>query len=173
MDGLDSTNSFTLVKWSWLKLSLSIPKCFSTDSAKRSAFSWFVLAVFEPSLSVGYGLRLGLTKFLSLHQDLDGLFSKLMELQNFSQLVVDFKVNLVLISFCNLLMVDLIVGSLLVAYSRLSLRFSLMISNASLLMGGLLLVRLYAFGVDMSAAAMMMGIMASAYLSRSWGCGYR
>ena len=40
-----------------------------------------------------------------------GSDSKLMELQNFSQLIVDSWFNLVLISFCNLLMVDLVLGS--------------------------------------------------------------
>ena len=38
-------------------------------------------------------------------------YSKLMELQNFSQLIVDSWFILVLISFCNFFMVDLVSGS--------------------------------------------------------------
>ena len=46
-----------------------------------------------------------------------------MELQKFSQLIVDSWFILVLISFCNLLLVDLMSGSCVLLYIRLSLRF--------------------------------------------------
>ena len=61
-----------------------------TLSAKSWAFSGFVLAVLLPSLSIGY-LRgpCGLRTFVILRHDCFGSDSKLMELQNFSQLIVD------------------------------------------------------------------------------------
>ena len=49
-------------------------------------------------------------KFVILRHDFFGSDSKLMELQNVSQLIVDSWFILVLISFCNLLMVDLVLG---------------------------------------------------------------
>ena len=54
---------------------------------------------------------LGLRKFVILRHDFFGSDSKLMELHNFSQLIADFWFILVLISFCNLFMVDLVLGS--------------------------------------------------------------
>ena len=71
----------------------------------------------------------GSRKFVILRHDFLGSDSKLMELQNFSQLIVDSWFTLVLISFCNLLMVDLVLGSCVLLYSRLSLRFALMRSR--------------------------------------------
>ena len=64
-----------------------------------------------------------------LRHDFFGSDSKLMELQNSPQLIVDSWFILVLISFCNLLMVGLVLGSCVLLYSRLSLRFSLMRSG--------------------------------------------
>ena len=63
-------------------------------------------------LSVGYlqGPS-GLRKFVILCHDCFGSDSKLMELQNFSLLIVDSWFILVLSSFCNLLMVDLVLES--------------------------------------------------------------
>ena len=77
-----------------------------------------------------------------------------MEFQNFSQLIVDCWFILVLISFCNLLMVDLVLGSCVLLYSRLSLRFSLMRSRMAWLIGDLGSLRLYTLGVDVSTAFM-------------------
>ena len=54
---------------------------------------------------------LGLRKFVILRHDFFGSDSRLMELQNFSQLIVDSWFIFVLISFCNLLMADLVLGS--------------------------------------------------------------
>ena len=68
-------------------------------------------------------------KFVILCHDFFGSDSKLMKLQNFSQLIVDSWFILVLISFCNLLMADLVLGSCVLLYSCLSLRFSLMRSR--------------------------------------------
>ena len=81
----------------------------STLSAKSWAFSGLVLVVLLPNLSVGW-LRgpFGLRKFVILRHDRFGSDSKLMKLQNFSQLIVDSLFILVQISFCNLLMVDLV-----------------------------------------------------------------
>ena len=45
-----------------------------------------------------------------------GSDSKLMELQNFSQLIVDAWFILVLLSFCNLFMVGLVLGSCVLLY---------------------------------------------------------
>ena len=81
--------------------------------------------------------------------------SKLMELQNFSQLIVDSWFNLVLISFCNLLMVDSVLGSCVLLYSRLRLCFSL---------GSL---RLYTLGVDVSTAFMSLTHKVTAISSSS------
>ena len=50
-------------------------------------------------------------KFVILCHDYFGSDSKLTELQNFSQLIVDSLFILFLIFFCNLLMVDLVLGS--------------------------------------------------------------
>ena len=97
----------------------------STLSAKSWAFSGLVLAVLLPSLSIRY-LRgpLGLRKFVISRHDFFGFHSKLMKLQNSSQLIVDSWFILVLVSFCNLFMVDLVLGSCVLFYSRLSLHFS-------------------------------------------------
>ena len=67
-----------------------MPKFLSTLSAKIWAFLGFVLAVVLPNLSVGQ-LRgpFGLRKFVILRHDFFGSDSKLMELQNFSQLIID------------------------------------------------------------------------------------
>ena len=67
-----------------------MPKFLSTLSAKSWAFSAFVLAVMLPNVSTGY-LRgpFGVRKFVILCHDFFGSDSKLMELQNFSQLIVD------------------------------------------------------------------------------------
>ena len=46
-----------------------------------------------------------------LRHDFFGSDSKLMVLQNFSELIVDSSFILVLISICNLFMVDLVLGS--------------------------------------------------------------
>ena len=75
-----------------------------------------------------------------------------MELQNFSQLIVDSWFILVLISFCNLLMVDLMLGSCVLLDSRLSLRFSLIRSRMAWLIGDLGSLQLYTLGVDVSTA---------------------
>ena len=80
--------------------------------------------------------------------------SKLMELQNFSQLIVDSWFILVLISFCNLFIVDLVPGSCVLLYSRLSLRFSLMRSKMAWLIGDVGSLQLYVLGVDVSTAFM-------------------
>ena len=69
----------------------------STLSANCWAFSW--LALRGP---------LGLRKFVILRHDFFRSDSKLTELQNFSKLIVDSWFILVLISFCNLFMVDLV-----------------------------------------------------------------
>ena len=67
-----------------------MPKFLSTLSGKSWAFSGLVLAVLLPNLSVGllWG-PFGLRKFVILRHDFFGSDSKLMELQNFSQLIVD------------------------------------------------------------------------------------
>ena len=70
-----------------------------------------------------------LRKFVIIGHDFFGSDSKLMKLQNFSQLIVDSWYILVLISFCILFMVDLMSGFCLLLYSLLSLRFSLMRSR--------------------------------------------
>ena len=81
--------------------------------------------------------------------------SKLMELQNFSQLIiVDSWFILVLISFCNLLMVDLMLGCCVLLYSRLSLRFSFVRSRMAWLIRDLGSLQLYTLGVDVSTAFM-------------------
>ena len=69
-----------------------------------------------------------------------------MELQNFFQLIVDYLLIL--------LMVDLMLGSCVLLYSRLSLRFSLMRSRMAWLIGDLGSLRLYTLGVDVSTAFM-------------------
>ena len=54
------------------------------------AFSGLVLAVLLPSLSVGWLWGpFGLRKFVILRHDFFGSDSKLMEFQNFPQLIVD------------------------------------------------------------------------------------
>ena len=68
-------------------------------------------------------------KFVILRHGFFGSDSKFMELQNFSRLIVDSWFILVLISFCNLFLVDLVSGSCVLLYSRLSPRFSLMMSR--------------------------------------------
>ena len=88
-----------------------------------------------------------------------------MELQNFSQLTVDSWFILVLISFCNLLMVDLMLGSCVLLYSRLSLRFSLMRSRMAWLIGGSGSLRLYTLGVDVSCNHLM--IIISTYVGNT------
>ena len=92
-----------------------------------------------------------------------------MELQNFSKLIVDFWFILVLISFCNLFMVDLVIGSCVLLYSRLNLRFSLMRSRMSCLIGDLGSLRLYVSGVDVSTAFMSLSNKVTANSSSlSW-----
>ena len=93
-------------------------------------------------------------KFVILRYDFFGFDSKLIELQNFSQLIDDSSFILVLISFCNLLMDVLVLGSCVMLYSRLSLRFSFMRSEMTWLMGVLGSLRLYTLGVDESTAFM-------------------
>ena len=107
-----------------------MPKFLLTLSAKSWAFSGLVLVVLLPNLNVGL-LRgpFGLRKFVILRHDFFGSDSKLMKLLNFFQLIVDSWFILVLISFCNLLTVDLMSGSCVLLYSHLSLLFSLMRSR--------------------------------------------
>ena len=92
-----------------------------------------------------------------------------MELQNFSQLIVDSWFILVLISFCNLFIVDLVSGSCVLLYSHLNLRFSLMISRMALLIGDLGSLQLYFSGVDVSTAFMSLSHKVTASsLCPSW-----
>ena len=91
-----------------------------------------------------------------------------MELQNFSQLIVDSWFILVLISFCILFMVNLVLGSCVLLYSRLSLRFSLMKSTMAWLIGDLGSLRLYALGVDVSTAFMSLSQKVTASSSSSF-----
>ena len=108
-------------------------------------------------------------KFVILRHDFLGTDSKLMELQDFSQLIVDSWFILVLISFCNLFMVDLVLGSYVLLYSHLSLRFSLMTSRMALLIGDLGSLQLYVSGVDVSTAFMSLSHKVTASsLSPSW-----
>ena len=51
-------------------------------------------------------------------------------------------------------MVDLVLGSCVLLYSRLNLRFSLMRSKMARLIGGLGSLQLYVLGVDVSTAFM-------------------
>ena len=81
-----------------------------------------------------------------LRHDVFGADSKLIELQNFSQLIDESSFTLVLISFCNLLMDVLELGSCVMLYSRLSLRSSFMRSKMAWLMGVLGSLRLYTLG---------------------------
>ena len=81
-----------------------------------------------------------------------GSDSKLIELQNLSQLMDDSSFILVLISFCNLLMDVLMLGSCVMSYSRLSLRVSFMRSKMAWLISVLGSLRLYSLGVDESTA---------------------
>ena len=90
----------------------------TNDSQCRSFFQHF-------RQRVGPGLR----KFVILRHDSFGSDSKPMELQIFSQLIVDSWFILVLISFCNMFMADLVSGFCVLLYSRLSLHFSLMRSK--------------------------------------------
>ena len=62
-----------------------------------------------------------------------GSFSKLFESQNFSHVVSVSLFSIWFISFCNLLMDDLVDGSFCLVYCRLSLRFSLISFKVSLL----------------------------------------
>ena len=82
-----------------------------------------VLAVLLPSLSIATG-AFRFKEICYFTPCFFGSDSKLMELQNFSQLIVDSWFILVLISFCNLFTVDLVLGSCVLMSSRLSLRFS-------------------------------------------------
>ena len=61
-----------------------------------------------------------------------GSFSKLTELQNFSHLVFASIFSFWFISFCNLLMNDLVDSSFCLGYYRLSLRLSLISFKVSL-----------------------------------------
>ena len=93
-----------------------------------------------------------------------------MELQNFSQLIVDSWFILVLISFCSLLMMALVLVSCscVFLYSRLSLRFSLMRSRIAWLIGVLGSLRLYTSGVDVSTAFMSLSHKVTASSSNSF-----
>ena len=71
----------------------------------------------------------GFRKFVILRHDCFGSDSKLMELQNFCQLIVNSWFIFVLNSFCNLLIVGLMLGTCVLLYSRLSLSFSMMRSR--------------------------------------------
>ena len=78
--------------------------------AKSLTFLGFVLTVLLPNLSIGIATRafLSLRKFAILPNYCFGSDSRLMKLQNFSQLKVSSWFVLVLISFCNLFVVDLV-----------------------------------------------------------------
>ena len=61
--------------------------------------------------------------------NLIGSDSKLMQLQNFTQLIVDSWFIFALISLCKLFTVDLVLGSCVLLYSHPSLHFSLVRSE--------------------------------------------
>ena len=111
-------------------------KCLSTDSAKSSALSAVLLATLSSWLSVGqsrwpYGLR----TFLMSLQDWLASVSKLIELQNFSQLACVSTLSSSLACFYNWLMRVFTAGSLFCEYCLLDLCFSLISAIVSSEMG--------------------------------------
>ena len=161
-------NWLTSLKWFESKWTLSIPKCLSTDSAKSCALSALVLATLLACCRVGWSRwPFGLRKFLILRQDSLESVSKLMELQNFSQLACDSILRSSLTCFCNWLIRVFTAGSFLWEYCLLSLRVSLISANVSLEIGLLSGRTLWDFGMALSTAVCNAVIIKSAYLSKS------
>ena len=112
-------------------------------------------------------LTLWLEKFLILRQYLLGSFSKLIELQIFSQLACVSTLSLSLTCFYNWLMCVVAAGSLFWECCLLSLSFSLISAIVSLEMGLFSDHSLLDFGMALSTAVLIAVTTKSAYLSWS------
>ena len=118
----------------------------------------------ESQVRITFRLR----KFLILRQDSVWLVSKLMSLQNFSQLACDSVLRLPLISFCNWLIRVFTKGSCAWECCRLSLRFTLISASDSSTAGWLSGRPLLDVGMALSTAVLKAVTIKSAYLSISW-----
>ena len=134
--------------------------CLSTDSTKSCALLAFVLATLRRGAVLD-----GRTDPWSLGSF--GSLSKLVELQNFSQLACVSTLSSSLTCFCNWLMRVFTAGSFIWEYCLLSVRFSLISANVSLEMGLLSDRTFLDFGMALSTAVQIVDTIKSAYLSRS------